>query len=234
MLSVENVSAGYGRALAIRGVYIAVERGEIVVLLGANGAGKSTLLKTISGVVKPREGHIAFLGKPIDGQKPHALARMGIIQIQEGRGILGRMNVLENLEMGAYCRKDKTNIQEDLKKVLARFPVLEERLQQTAGTLSGGEQQMLAIGRALMAKPRLLLMDEPSLGLAPMVVESIFRTIGDLRKEEGYSILLVEQNANEALHLGDRGYVMETGRIVLEGSCQELLDNKEVKKAYLG
>ena len=234
MLSVENVSAGYGRVLAIRGVHIVVERGEIVVLLGANGAGKSTLLKTISGVVKPREGRIAFLGKPVDGQKPHALARMGIIQIQEGRGILGRMNVLENLEMGAYCRKDKTNIQQDLKKVFARFPVLEERLQQTAGTLSGGEQQMLAIGRALMATPKLLLMDEPSLGLAPMVVERIFRTIGDLRKEEGYSILLVEQNANEALHLGDRGYVMETGRIVLKGFCQELLDNQEVKKAYLG
>jgi branched-chain amino acid transport system ATP-binding protein len=234
MLSVENVSAGYGRVLAIRDVHIAVEKGEIVVLLGANGAGKSTLLKTISGVVKPREGRITFLGKPIDGQKPHALARMGIIQIQEGRGILGRMNVLENLEMGAYCRKDKTSIQEDLKKVFARFPVLEERLPQTAGTLSGGEQQMLAIGRALMATPKLLLMDEPSLGLAPMVVESIFRTIGDLRKEEGYSILLVEQNANEALHLGDRGYVMETGRIVLEGACKELLDNEEVKKAYLG
>lgn len=234
MLSVENVSAGYGRVLAIRDVHIAVEKGEIVVLLGANGAGKSTLLKTISGVVKPREGRITFLGKPIDGQKPHALARMGIIQIQEGRGILGRMNVLENLEMGAYCRKDKTNIQKDLKKVFARFPVLEERLPQTAGTLSGGEQQMLAIGRALMATPKLLLMDEPSLGLAPMVVERIFRTIGDLRKEEGYSILLVEQNANEALHLGDRGYVMETGRIVLEGACKELLDNEEVKKAYLG
>jgi len=234
MLSVENVSAGYGRVLAIRGVQISVERGEIVVLLGANGAGKSTLLKTISGVVKPREGRIAFLGKPIDGQKPHILARMGIIQIQEGRGILGRMNVLENLEMGAYCRKDKTGIQEDLRKVFARFAVLEQRLQQTAGTLSGGEQQMLAIGRALMATPKLLLMDEPSLGLAPMVVEMIFRSIGDLRKEEGYTILLVEQNANEALHLGDRGYVMETGRIVLGGPCRDLLDNEEVKKAYLG
>ncbi len=234
MLSVENVSAGYGRVLAIRDVQISVERGEIVVLLGANGAGKSTLLKTISGVVKPREGRIAFLGDPIDGRKPHTLARMGIIQIQEGRGILGRMNVLENLEMGAYCRKDKTNIQQDLRKVFARFPVLEQRLQQTAGTLSGGEQQMLAIGRALMATPKLLLMDEPSLGLAPMVVEIIFRTIGDLRKEEGYTILLVEQNANEALHLGDRGYVMETGRIVLGGPCRDLLDNEEVKKAYLG
>lgn len=234
MLSIEGVSSGYGKISAIQDVNVAVHQGEIVVLLGSNGAGKSTLLKTISGALRPTQGHILYQGQRIDGKKSHSIAEMGIIQIQEGRGILSRMTVEENLEMGAYLRSDKDKIAEDLERVFQRFPRIQERLGQNAGTLSGGEQQMLAIGRALMARPQLLLMDEPSLGLSPKLVEFIFETIQELRTKDGLTILLVEQNANQALVLADRGYVMETGRVVLQGESQVLRDNEGVQKAYLG
>lgn len=212
MLSVENISAGYGGILAINEVSIDVQPGEIVVLIGANGAGKSTLLRTISGTIKPRAGQIVYQDHKIDGIKPHRIVKMGVVQIPEGRGILARMTVKENLEMGAYLRSDKAVIAGDLDQVFEKFPRLKERLGQNAGTLSGGEQQMLAIGRALMAKPQLLIMDEPSLGLAPVLVEFIIDTIQELRAKDGYTILLVEQNANQALAVADRGYVMETDR----------------------
>jgi branched-chain amino acid transport system ATP-binding protein len=234
MLSVENVSAGYGAILAINEVSIDVQPGEVVVLIGANGAGKSTLLRTISGAIKPKAGQIVYQDHRIDGIKPHRIVKMGVVQIPEGRGILARMTVKENLEMGAYLRSDKTGIARDLDQVFEKFPRLKERLGQNAGTLSGGEQQMLAIGRALMAKPQLLIMDEPSLGLAPVLVEFIIDTIQELRAKDGYTILLVEQNANQALAVADRGYVMETGRIVLEGDSQALRNNEAVQKAYLG
>ena len=234
MLSIEQISSGYGRVLAIHDVTIKVENGEVVVLIGANGAGKSTLLKTISGALKPTKGSIIFKGDNIEGRKPHAIVKMGIVQIPEGRGILSRMTVRENLEMGAYLRSDKAGIEKDLERVFDKLPRLKERLNQNAGTLSGGEQQMLAIGRGLMAKPSLFLMDEPSLGLAPVLVEFIFETIHDLREKDGYTILLVEQNANQALDVADRGYVLETGRIVLEGESKALRDNEEVQRAYLG
>jgi branched-chain amino acid transport system ATP-binding protein len=234
VLSVENISSGYGRVLAIHDVAVKVEKGEVVVLIGANGAGKSTLLKTISGALKPSKGSILFRGEKIDGRRPHAIVRLGIVQIPEGRGILSRMTVKENLEMGAYLRSDKAGIDRDLERVFDKLPRLKERLAQNAGTLSGGEQQMLAIGRGLMAKPELFLMDEPSLGLAPVLVEFIFETIHNLRDKDGYTILLVEQNANQALDVADRGYVLETGRIVLEGESKALRDNEEVQKAYLG
>ncbi len=234
MLSVENISAGYGGILAINEVSIDVQPGEIVVLIGANGAGKSTLLRTISGTIKPRAGQIVYQDHKIDGVKPHRIVKMGVVQIPEGRGILSRMTVKENLEMGAYLRSDKAVIAGDLDQVFEKFPRLKERLGQNAGTLSGGEQQMLAIGRALMAKPQLLIMDEPSLGLAPVLVEFIIDTIQELRAKDGYTILLVEQNANQALAVADRGYVMETGRIVLEGDSRALRNNEAVQKAYLG
>ena len=234
VLSVENISSGYGRVLAIHDVAVKVEKGEVVVLIGANGAGKSTLLKTISGALKPSQGSIIFKGDNIEGRKPHVIVKMGIVQIPEGRGILSRMTVKENLEMGAYLRSDKAGIERDLERVFDKLPRLKERLNQNAGTLSGGEQQMLAIGRGLMAKPELFLMDEPSLGLAPVLVEFIFETIHDLRETEGLTILLVEQNANQALDVADRGYVLETGRIVLEGESRALRDNEEVQRAYLG
>jgi len=234
VLSVENISSGYGRVLAIHDVAVKVENGEVVVLIGANGAGKSTLLKTISGALKPSQGSIIFKGDNIEGRKPHAIVKMGIVQIPEGRGILSRMTVKENLEMGAYLRSDKAGIEKDLERVFDKLPRLKERLNQNAGTLSGGEQQMLAIGRGLMAKPQLFLMDEPSLGLAPVLVEFIFETIHDLRNKDGHTILLVEQNANQALDVADRGYVLETGRIVLEGESKALRDNEEVQRAYLG
>ena len=234
MLSVEDVSSGYGKVIAVHEVDIKVEKGEVVVLIGANGAGKSTLLKTISGALRPSNGHILFEGQKIEGKKPHLIVKIGVVQVQEGRGIISRMTVKENLEMGAYLRSDKDGLIGDLERVFEKFPRLRERLGQNAGTLSGGEQQMLAIGRALMAKPRLLLMDEPSLGLSPTFVDFIFETIHELRERDGYTILLVEQNANQALDVADRGYVLETGRIVLEGESQALRDNEEVQRAYLG
>jgi len=234
MLSVEDISSGYGKGLAVHEVDIKVEKGEVVVLIGANGAGKSTLLRTISGALRPRKGKIIFQGQKIDGKKPHSIVRIGVVQVPEGRGIISRMSVRENLDMGAYLRSDKDGIARDLERVFEKFPRLEERLDQNAGTLSGGEQQMLAIGRALLAKPQLLLMDEPSLGLSPTLVGFMFETIHELREKDGYTILLVEQNANQALDVADRGYVLETGRIVLEGESQVLRDNEEVQRAYLG
>jgi branched-chain amino acid transport system ATP-binding protein len=234
MLVLEGVSSGYGKVLSVEGVDMTVEKGEIVVLLGANGAGKTTLLRTISGALKPSKGRILFQGERIEGKKAHTVAGLGIIQVQEGRGILSRMTVRENLEMGAYLRSDKEGIEEDLERVFQKFPRLQERLGQNAGTLSGGEQQMLAIGRALMANPKLLLLDEPSLGLSPTFVEFIFQSIREFREKDGYTILLVEQNANQALELADRGYVIESGRVVLEGSSQSLRDNEALQMAYLG
>jgi branched-chain amino acid transport system ATP-binding protein len=234
LLSLEKVSSGYGKILAIQDVDIEVKKGEIVVLLGANGAGKSTLLRTISGALNPSRGRILYQGQRIDGKKPHVIVSLGIVQVQEGRGILSRMTVKENLEMGAYLRSDKEGIAADMERVFQRFPRIKERLTQSGGTLSGGEQQMLAIGRALMAKPELLLLDEPSLGLSPNFVEFIFETIQELREKDGYTILLVEQNANQALNLADRGYVLETGQVVLQGTCQALRDNEQLQIAYLG
>jgi branched-chain amino acid transport system ATP-binding protein len=234
MLSLENISSGYGKVLAIQGVDLHVDAGEVVVLLGANGAGKSTLLKTISGALQPSQGRITFQGRRIDGEKPHKITAVGIVQVQEGRGILTRMTVRENLAMGAYLRTDREGILADMKRVFRRFPRIEERLHQNAGTLSGGEQQMLAIGRALMGRPRLLLLDEPSLGLSPTLVAFIFEIIRELREEDGYPVLLVEQNANQALEMADRGYVLESGRVVLQGSSRELRDNEELQRAYLG
>jgi len=234
LLSLERVSSGYGKILAIQDVDIEVKKGEIVVLLGANGAGKSTLLRTVSGALNPSRGRILYRGQRIDGKKPHVIVGLGIVQVQEGRGILSRMTVKENLEMGAYLRSDKEGIAADMERVFQKFPRIKERLNQSGGTLSGGEQQMLAIGRALMAKPELLLLDEPSLGLSPNFVEFIFETIQELREKDGYTLLLVEQNANQALNLADRGYVLETGQVVLQGTCQALRDNEQLQMAYLG
>jgi branched-chain amino acid transport system ATP-binding protein len=234
MLSVERISAGYGKSLAIQDINILVNQGEVVVLLGANGAGKSTLLRTISGAMKPAKGQIIFQGKRIDGKRPYEITGLGIVQVQEGRGILSRMTVRENLEMGAYLRSDKEGIARDMEKVFQKFPRVKERLDQNAGTLSGGEQQMLSIGRALMANPQLLILDEPSLGLSPTFVEFIFESIREFREKDGYTILLVEQNAVQALEMADRGYVLETGKVVMEGTCQALLDNEQLQIAYLG
>jgi branched-chain amino acid transport system ATP-binding protein len=234
LLALEKVSSGYGKTLAIQDVDMEVKKGEIVVLLGANGAGKSTLLRTISGALNPSRGRILYQGQRIDGKKPHVIVSMGIVQVQEGRGILSRMTVRENLEMGAYLRSDREGIAADMERVFKKFPRIKERLNQSGGTLSGGEQQMLAIGRALMARPELLLLDEPSLGLSPNFVEFIFETIQELREKDGYTLLLVEQNANQALGLADRGYVLETGQVVLQGTCQALRDNEQLQKAYLG
>lgn len=233
ILSVENLSASYGRIEALRGVSLKIDEGEIVSLIGANGAGKSTLLRTISGVLRPRSGSARFRGRELTHLPPDQIVQEGIVQVQEGRGILGYMTVLENMELGAYVRTDRGAIQKDLREVLRRFPILAERRYQLGSSLSGGEQQMLAVARALMARPKLLMMDEPSLGLAPMLVNQVFDIIRGL-KAEGRTILLVEQNARKALRCADRGYVMETGEIVMEGSAQELLNSQRVKEAYLG
>jgi branched-chain amino acid transport system ATP-binding protein len=232
MLVIHDLCAGYGEIQVLRGVNLAVNQGEIVTLIGANGAGKTTLLKTISGLINPTRGSIDFEGIHIARRPPHLTVTMGISQVAEGRGILKRMTVIDNLKIGAHARKDR-DVMPDLEEVLEKFPILEERRRQIAGTLSGGEQQMLAIGRALMAKPRLLLLDEPSLGLAPMIVTQIFRTLRDL-KAEGKTLFLVEQNARRALQLADRGYVLERGHIVLEGSAASLMNHSEVQRTYLG
>ena len=220
--------------MAIRDVSLRVDAGEIVVLLGANGAGKSTLLRTLSGLLKPATGRIILNSVDIGGMKPHRIVADGVVHVEEGRGILSRMTVLENLDMGSYLRKDTVAIKEDMEAVFEKFPVLKERQSQSAGSLSGGEQQMLAIGRALMARPKILLLDEPSHGLAPIFVSNIFSTIRHLATYDKYTILLVEQNANQALEIGDRGYVLESGRVVLEGTAKELSSNDEIQKAYLG
>jgi len=233
MLVLENISVSYGAIEALTGINLQVNQGEVVTLIGANGAGKTTTLRTITSLLEPSEGRVMYEGKEISGVAAHKLLPMGIAMSPEGRGVFANLSVRENLEMGAYIRNDKKGIADDMEKGFAMFPRLKEREQQKAGTLSGGEQQMLAMARALMSRPRLLLLDEPSLGLAPIVVHTIFEAIDNIRAE-GTTILLVEQNANAALHHSDRAYVMETGRIVMEGDSKELAQDPRVKEAYLG
>ena len=232
MLNIQGLRSGYGKIEVLHDITLDIAQGQIVTLIGANGAGKTTLLKTISGLLRPGAGSITFEGKSIMRRPPHKIVELGISHVPEGRAILKRMTVVDNLRMGAYVRDD-SEIAPDIEAALARFPVLLERRLQIAGTLSGGEQQMLAIGRALVARPRLLLFDEPSLGLAPKIVSQIFRTLREL-KNEGKTILLVEQNARQALRVADYGYVLERGRIVYSGSGEELLNMPEVQRMYLG
>jgi branched-chain amino acid transport system ATP-binding protein len=231
VLEIEDLHVFYGEIQALKGVALEVRRGEIVTLLGNNGAGKTTTLKTISGLLAPRQGRVLLEGQPLNGVPAHDVVRRGIAHVPEGRRIFNRLTVRENLMMGAYPRKD--DITADLERVFTLFGVLRERIAQVAGTLSGGEQQMLAIGRALMAKPRLLLLDEPSMGLSPLLVERIFETILDINRQ-GTTILLVEQNAAMALAVAQRGYVLETGQVVLSGTATGLADNPDVQRAYLG
>ena len=233
LLEVSDIHTYYGAIHALKGISIEVNDGEIVTLIGANGAGKSTTLNTICGLTPPRQGTIVFDGEPIHELPAHEIVMRGVSQAPEGRRIFARLTVTENLEMGAFVRKDKENIQRDMERVFVLFPRLKERHKQVAGTLSGGEQQMLAIGRALMANPRLLLLDEPSMGLAPLLVETIFDTITEIN-EQGSTILLVEQNALMALSVAHRGYVMQTGEIVLHDTASALQQNEMVRKAYLG
>ncbi len=232
-LVAEGIHAYYGHIHALQGVSITVDEGEIVTLIGANGAGKSTTLKTITGFLRPRPGKIQLDGQPIHGLPPHEITRRGVCLVPEGRRIFPRMTVMDNLQMGAFARADRRAVQEDLERVLRLFPRLEERLTQVAGTLSGGEQQMLAIGRGLMARPKILLLDEPSMGLAPVLVELIFKTVQEINAQ-GVTILLVEQNALMALQVARRGYVLETGRIVLADQAHKLRENDLVRKSYLG
>ncbi len=233
MLSVENLSVGYGAIKALHGISLRVERGEIVTLIGSNGAGKTTTLRTISGLVRAAAGSIAFEGVPIGKLPAHQIVRMGIAQAPEGRGVFANMSVDENLSLGAYARRDKGQIEKDRQRALELFPRLRERLSQSAGTLSGGEQQMLAIARALLARPKLMLLDEPSLGLAPQVVATIFKIIREINAG-GTTILLVEQNAHMALNVAHRAYVLEVGKIAMEGPAAELAKSDEVRRAYLG
>jgi branched-chain amino acid transport system ATP-binding protein len=233
MLELKNVHTYYGNIQALKGVSLLVNQGEVVTLIGSNGAGKTTTLRTIQGLQRPREGSIFFEGKDLSTVPTEEVVRLGIAQSPEGRLIFPRMTVLENLEMGAFQRRDKAGIKSDLDRVFSLFPRLQERISQKGGTLSGGEQQMLAIGRALMARPRLLLLDEPSMGLAPMLVSQIFAIVREI-SEQGTTILLVEQNARMALTVADRGYVLQTGQIVLTGSAKDLQVNETVRRAYLG
>ena len=233
MLQIDHIDVFYGAIHALKGVSLEVQTGEIVTLIGANGAGKSTTLRTISGLLAPKAGTITFLGADITGKKAHEIVKDGISQVPEGRRVFAEMTVLENLELGAFTRTDKAGIASDLEMVFARFPRLKERRAQLAGTLSGGEQQMLAMGRALMSRPKLLLLDEPSMGLAPLLIREIFDIIADINKE-GTTVLLVEQNANMALSIASRAYVLETGRITLSGAATELAASEDVRKAYLG
>jgi branched-chain amino acid transport system ATP-binding protein len=233
MLEVNDIHTYYGNIHALRGISLSVEEGEIVTLIGANGAGKTTTLRTISGLLKPRSGSVFLQGEDLEKYKAHELVYKGVAMVPEGRGIFSRLTVSENLDMGAFTRKDKAGIAADLNRVFQLFPRLKERRNQVAGTLSGGEQQMLATGRALMASPRLLLMDEPSMGLAPVLVESVFDAIKQINSE-GTTILLVEQNATMALSVAQRGYVLQTGEIVLQDTASHLRENEMVQKAYLG
>ncbi len=232
ILSVHDIEVCYGQITALHGISLEVAKGEIVTLIGANGAGKTTTLRTISGLLKPRKGDVTYNGASISGKKPHVVTAMGISHVPEGRGIFANLTVQDNLELGAYLRKDKIK-QSEYDRIFTLFPVLKDRIKQNAGTLSGGEQQMLAISRALMSKPQVLLLDEPSLGLAPQMVQTIFRVIREINAE-GTTILLVEQNAHMALVTAHRGYVMETGRIVLADETKALLASDRIKKAYLG
>jgi branched-chain amino acid transport system ATP-binding protein len=234
MLVLEDVRVAYGNVEVLRGVSLRVAAGELVCLLGANGAGKTTTAKTISGLLRPRGGRVTFLDARIDGRPAHEVLRAGIAHCPEGRRIFPDMTVLENLEMGAYVRGRGARAAEDLDRVLERFPVLRQRARQLGGTLSGGEQQMLAIARALMSDPKLLVLDEPSLGLSPKLVKEIFEIIVRINRERGVTVLLVEQNANMALHIADYGYVLEVGRIVMEDTCARLLEKEDIKEFYLG
>jgi branched-chain amino acid transport system ATP-binding protein len=234
MLSIRNIETFYGAVLALRGVSLDVEKGKIVTILGANGAGKTTLLKTISGVMDPEKGKIEFQGEEIQGMEPSKIVRKGIVHVPEGREIFPFLSVEENLMMGAYTRKDKQNLQGDLEMVYGYFPILKERHSQQAGYLSGGQQQMLAIGRGLMGKPILMLLDEPSLGLSPLLVQEIFTIIKRLNQEKNVTILLVEQNANVALKAADYGYVLEIGRIVMDDTADNLLASEDIQEFYLG
>jgi len=233
LLAVKDVHSYYGNIHALKGISLSVEKGEIVTLIGANGAGKSTTLKTISGIVRPRQGGVLLNGEDLANYSAHEIVAKGISQVPEGRGVFARLTVIENLEMGAYIRDDAQQIAKDMEYVFSLFPRLKERRKQVAGTLSGGEQQMLAMGRALMARPKVLLMDEPSMGLAPILVESIFETVQNINNE-GTTILLVEQNALMALQIAHRGYVIQTGEIVLHDDAKALQNNEMVQKAYLG
>jgi len=234
LLTISNMQVYYGAIKALDGISLEVKQGEIVTMIGANGAGKSTTIRAVSGLVRPRVGEIDFEGKPLHKLPPHEIVKLGIGQAPEGRRVFANMTVRENLELGAFTRtKHKDEVRADMEKAFTLFPRLKEREMQSAGTLSGGEQQMLAIGRALMSRPRLLLLDEPSLGLAPFLVQSIFKIIRDIN-EQGVTILLVEQNANQALRIAHRGYVLESGRVVLADAAANLLQNDSVRKAYLG
>ena len=233
MLEVKNIQVAYGKIVAVKDVSVTVNQGEIVTLIGSNGAGKSTTLRTISGLIKPKSGEILFNGKRIDGVPGHEIVGMGICHSPEGRRIFPRMTVKENLELGAFLRNNKSEVAADMERVLDLFPRLKERIKQTAGTMLGGEQQMLAVSRALMGDPKLLLLDEPSMGLAPVLVELIFDTIVKIRKQ-GITILLIEQNATAALEVADRAYVLESGKVKMSGSAKELSSDDKVTKAYLG
>ena len=233
MLEVKDLEVYYGVIQAIKGISFHVEEGEVIALIGANGAGKTTTLQTITGMLNAQAGSIQFEGTELTKIPGHKIVSMGMAHVPEGRRVFAQLSVLENLKLGAYTRKDKTEIEESLKRVYKSFPRLEERKNQLAGTLSGGEQQMLAMGRALMSKPRIVLMDEPSMGLSPIFVEEIFNSIKEI-SAEGTTVLLVEQNAKKALSIADRAYVLETGKIVLEGDAKDLLNDESIKKAYLG
>jgi len=238
VLKVKNINTYYGKVHALKNISLHLSAGEIVALIGANGAGKTTILNTLSGVTPPASGSIRFEGEGVDGMAPDRIVKIGISQVPEGRQVFKGLTVADNLELGAYLRfrnrSDRSAIKLDMQHIYELFPRLGERKKQMAGTLSGGEQQMLAIGRALMARPKLLLLDEPSMGLAPLVVQEIFAVIEKLRHEEGTTVLLVEQNAKAALKMADRGYVLETGKVILEGAAADLLENPEVQRAYLG
>lgn len=234
MLELRKVSAAYGNIQVLHKISLTIEEGEIITLIGANGAGKSTTLMAISGIVPTRSGKILFEGEPIHKLSPDRLVSMGICQVPEGRHIFPQLSVQENLDMGAFLRRDKAGIKEDLDYVFSLFPILAQRRHQDGGNLSGGEQQMLAMSRALMARPKLLLLDEPSMGLAPLVIKQIFEIVKKINQENNTTIFLVEQNANQALHIADRGYVIENGRITISDSAGNLLQNQDVQKAYLG
>src|SRR5215469_13652961 len=234
MLEIKDLTVNYGAITALHGISLQAQAGSIVTLIGSNGAGKTTTLKTISGLLKPKSGEILYEGKNIAGLPPHEIVKRGLSHVPEGRMIFANLTVLENLQMGAYLQRDKTAVRSDLEFVFATFPRLKERVEQVAGTLSGGEQQMLAIGRALMSRPKFLVLDEPSLGLAPLLVKTIFEKIVEINRERGLTILLVEQNANRALEISSYGYVLETGKITVQGDTASLRRNPQVKNAYLG
>ncbi|OUQ88751.1 ABC transporter ATP-binding protein [Brevibacillus brevis] len=233
MLNIQNLTTSYGQIKAIRGITLEVPEGKIVSLIGANGAGKTTTMRTIAGQLKPEAGTITFCGQRIEGSRPHQIVKAGLALVPEGRAILAKMTVLENLEMGAFQRNDAQGIKDDMEKMMTWFPILKERLSQLGGTMSGGQQQMLAIARALMSRPKLLLLDEPSMGLAPIVVADIFKVIKEINAE-GTTVLIVEQNVKQALKIADYGYVLEAGQIVLDGTGVALLNDERVKEAYLG